>query len=792
MRIKTPFLPTSISGCQVWLDASDPTTIGLSGTSANTWVSKLASPSITATYSGTAPTYTTYNTYPALQFNGSSTKMTTGTIASYGSSGSTWIAASVNLTAVTSSTPVDASVVIASPGAPERAIRYGNNTAATCYSIHTSVLRQDTNNNANGVRGFIDTPISLQTFTNGTNIVTVNTAVTFQTSVNQSFDLGQWNVGWLNGYIFECVVYDGILTLSQYQQVEGYLATKWGFRNLLPQGHPGVTGVLYPLERKPMMFPFGYHNLYTPRSVTSAAIALWLDAADATTITGTSPITGWTDKSGLSRPVTIVSGPTYGTTTRNGLNTLSFSSNSITTSIASAVGTGDFALIAVWFQSSAGTNTVLSLGTSASSSQSLGFSGNKYNFYQYGSAFESSYSATTPSWVIQLGTRISSVKKVYINGNVGTTGTFDSFNQTVTTVTIGNGDSLPISGQLAEVLIYTGTLSTADQQQVESYLAQKWGLTVSLPAGHINATKPAGTPAIIAQLYPQVKRNLASLSRIVTTVSTFTYTTGVYQYFTVPSGITSITLLMWGAGGGGIAGYTPCTGGSGACIQGDLAVTPGEILTIVVGYGGQSSQSGTTTDEMGGGGTGYNGNRGYGGGRSAIQRTAGTDIVTVGGGGGSDMANSRAAGAATGSGTAHQGNMGAKTTGASGSHGGGGGQTSGGIGGSQSGFTGGTGTKGFGGASGRGGGGGGWWGGGGAGGNNTVSGESGSGGGGSSFIDNLTAGSITTYDGFGVTGNATRLAPNSSSPFYNNYALGGTYNANAGNGAVIISYSVAR
>jgi hypothetical protein len=156
------------------------------------------------------------------------------------------------------------------------------------------------------------------------------------------------------------------------------------------------------------------------------------------------------------------------------------------------------------------------------------------------------------------------------------------------------------------------------------------------------------------------------------------------------------------------------------------------------------------------------------------------------------MANYRVAGAATGSGTAHQGNMGAKTTGASGSHGGGGGQTSGGIGGTQSGFTGSNGTQGFGGASGRGGGGGGWWGGGGAGGNNTVSGESGSGGGGSSFIDNLTAGSITTYDGFGVTGNATRLAPNSSSPFYNNYALGGTYNANAGNGAVIISYSVAR
>ena len=74
-----------------------------------------------------------------------------------------------------------------------------------------------------------------------------------------------------------------------------------------------------------------------------------------------------------------------------------------------------------------------------------------------------------------------------------------------------------------------------------------------------------------------------------------------------------------------------------------------------------------------------------------------------------------------------------------------------------------------------------------------MSGEFGSGGGGSSYTDNLTPGSITTYDGFGVSGSGgVRVAPNSSSPYYNNYSLGGTYAANAGNGAVIISYSVPR
>ena len=784
-----PFTPTDITGCQLWLDALDATTI--TGT---TTVTQINDKSGNARHLGV----------------GSGTT-------SYANNAITLASSYMFVTSAVDLTSYSFFIVTKTNGSIFNQFVFGarpNSTAA--YNSSDGFGFYLDNQNSGRLHGTLSSAIGLGvdtsnitlfSFTTGPGVingwanggsVSIASGLSARTSTAQGFAIGaEWNGSSYGNIssaasIYEIIVFNTSVTDPQRQQVEAYLAQKWGLKSIFPSGHPALTSIIYPNpNRRSGALQKSFYTNFIPTSI--AGCALWLDAADATTITGTSPISAWTDKSGLGRSVTIVSGPTYGTTTRNGLNTLSFSNNSITTSIASAVGTGDFALIAVWYQSSAGTNTVLSLGTSASSSQSLGFSANKYNFYQFGSAYESNYSYATPAWVIQVGTRISSVKKVYINGNVGTTGTFDSFNQTVTTVTIGNGDSFPISGQVAEVLIYTGTLSSTGQQQVESYLAQKWGLTTSLPSSHINATKPAGTPAIVAQLYPQIRRNMLSLSRTVATVTTFIYTTGVYQYFTVPSGITSITLLMWGAGGGGIAGYTPCIGGSGACIQGNLAVTPGETLTIVVGYGGQSSQSGTTTDAMGGGGTGYNGNRGYGGGRSAIQRVAGTDIVTVGGGGGSDSNYYRAAGAATGSGTAQQGNMGGKTTGANGPYGGGGGQTSGGTGGTMSGYTGSTGTKGFGGASGRGGGGGGWWGGGGAGGNNTVSGEFGSGGGGSSYTDNLTPGSITTYDGFGVSGSGgVRVAPNSSSPYYNNYSLGGTYAANAGNGAVIISYSVAR
>jgi len=236
---------SAVPNCIVWFDASDSNTITGSGTTGFTWTSK-ASISLTATVpNGNAgPTLTTYNGYPALQFNGSSTKLTTGTVQSTGSTGATWIAVATNLTAITSTTPVDASAVIASLSgtSPERSIRFDLNTNATLYSIHNGVLRADINNNTNGIRGFIDTPTTFTSYTNGSQFTNVSTSVTWQEGVNQAFQLGQWNTGYLNGYINEILIFSNALTLTQYQQVEGYLASKWGLVSSLPSSHPYKKG----------------------------------------------------------------------------------------------------------------------------------------------------------------------------------------------------------------------------------------------------------------------------------------------------------------------------------------------------------------------------------------------------------------------------------------------------------------------------------------------------------------------------------------------------------------------
>ncbi len=70
---------------------------------------------------------------------------------------------------------------------------------------------------------------------------------------------------------------------------------------------------------------------------------------------------------------------------------------------------------------------------------------------------------------------------------------------------------------------------------------------------------------------------------------TFT-TSGTY---TVPPGVTSIVVNVWGGGGGGGGGNSSCTaqgsgsgGGGGGFAQSTLTVTPGEVYTVTVGAGG--------------------------------------------------------------------------------------------------------------------------------------------------------------------------------------------------------------
>ncbi|MGE0636045.1 MAG: glycine-rich protein, partial [Bacteroidia bacterium] len=137
---------------------------------------------------------------------------------------------------------------------------------------------------------------------------------------------------------------------------------------------------------------------------------------------------------------------------------------------------------------------------------------------------------------------------------------------------------------------------------------------------------------------------------------TFSYTGGV-QSWTVPCGVTSISVDARGAGGnigvGTWANYGNNNPAPGARVQTTISVTPGQLLYFYVG--GQPSPGPTGGFNGGGtGGTGYGGgNDGGGGGGASDIRSSGNTLVdrlVVAGGGGGAGADCQTGGNHGGSG----------------------------------------------------------------------------------------------------------------------------------------------
>ncbi len=146
-----------------------------------------------------------------------------------------------------------------------------------------------------------------------------------------------------------------------------------------------------------------------------------------------------------------------------------------------------------------------------------------------------------------------------------------------------------------------------------------------------------------------------------------TVTNGI-QYWTVPAGVTEITIDAYGAQGGG------SNGGLGAKMSGTFTVTPGEVLKVLVGQQGM-----------------INGRLTSGGGGSYVTRNDDTPLIIAGGGGGADASGTNQDGTALSSGqdgyapsyssaTGGTGGNGGNSTGGTGHGGGGGGFYSNGSG----------------------------------------------------------------------------------------------------------------
>ena len=106
-------------------------------------------------------------------------------------------------------------------------------------------------------------------------------------------------------------------------------------------------------------------------------------------------------------------------------------------------------------------------------------------------------------------------------------------------------------------------------------------------------TKKASIMKLMASFALIVIGNLFFANNSLSQITNYS-TPGTYT-FTVPAGVTSITVSCWGGGGagGGVNGQTKAGGGGegGSFVRGKITVTPGATYTVVVASGGAGANS---------------------------------------------------------------------------------------------------------------------------------------------------------------------------------------------------------
>lgn len=220
--------------------------------------------------------------------------------------------------------------------------------------------------------------------------------------------------------------------------------------------------------------------LWTPAQLTTA---LWLDAADAATITQSSGLVSqWSDKSSNSRHATQSTGslqPSYVSAALNGQNALLFSANYLN---IAAFGTATYS----WF---------VALGQNTATLRSVFGSSDSYvpiGRVDTANTILRINNVNNPAGAYQIYNGESTqtvVQRTDCHTKLGqSTGVIAGYvNIPVISATINLGfatNSYGHNGYMGEVIVVNGTPSLSDIQKIQGYLAHKWGLTAILPADH--------------------------------------------------------------------------------------------------------------------------------------------------------------------------------------------------------------------------------------------------------------------------------------------------------------------
>ena len=524
-----PVLPNEVAGLSLWLDAADGSSVIRTGVNVTAWNDKSGNGfnmSNNASYQ--SPTYspTGFNGKPTITFFRNSSN----SFSILENRAFSFTTNSFTLFFISQRNKSETSFQRFFSGASN--INWGDNNNAASFNINsyynTGVTLERTiggalvgvftttnpflgevivNGTASNVGNF--NTLTNYVYTNGTirnsigglgagsnlNIVHVRLgAATFTSATNDNgFEALQGNTS-------EVLLFNRVLTTSEFTQMEGYLAYKWGLQASLPITHPYYRNLFLP--NVALSAPIEIANYqYSPRSISG--LALWLDAADTSrmTLVG-SNISEYIDKSTngiILSNATSANQPTLVLDSNNMPNML-FNGTSQTLSRTS-IAASNLSLnneVTIFFVHTPtnSVNSIINWGANPRINFHTpeGPTGFKFDYPESGLAptggrleatvanyltsgrrLEGGYKRGTTQVIraygLDLATRTNALT---LTGSTSRDLTFGGFNPT----------GYYYAGRFCELVWYNRGLNDNEIQQIEGYLAWKWGLQKSLPSNH--------------------------------------------------------------------------------------------------------------------------------------------------------------------------------------------------------------------------------------------------------------------------------------------------------------------
>ena len=253
----------------------------------------------------------------------------------------------------------------------------------------------------------------------------------------------------------------------------------------------------------PGKYPWGVGPLWTPAEITTA---LWLDAADSSTITEVSgAVSRWADKSGNDRhAVPPSTRPTYTASGINSMGCIAFGSTQSvlqTPSFANPSGADGLLLACVFIKTGGPVDYSIPLCKGAVNAEWSIVLPNStvppikhpskvilrnianISFVEAVSTndFPSNSARVFSGFIANAGI------KQYISGTQdGSYGasTISFLGPSVLTIGASPTNGTNFQGQLGEIVVVHADITDATRQLLEGYLAHKWGLTANLPSDH--------------------------------------------------------------------------------------------------------------------------------------------------------------------------------------------------------------------------------------------------------------------------------------------------------------------